>query len=384
MPHPARLVVYGPDNKPLPGPIPINDKEHSDLSGGEIHEFGHQVYTIQKDYMYALLYGVDFVRKHEPLTLVKSVDKLSIPLRSYLLSGTFLPKAEIRWYQYLEKERNLAEYFRMTMEHVRLHSILHTLPDIHDPDKERYDHLEKIQFCYQKITWLYNKGTLLFTDIWNGGFYSEVDERDFSGRTDDDEPKEETEPMLVEPLKVTFISGTFEKPENGFSIDQKTRISFNATLSRKPDMKESKVYAKLFATYKGKTEDLRQTQEGRLREDGSWSTEFTLRAPESYQNDSGRSPGASVEFYAEIENSNAVGNYKSETVKAPSKSSSVTTEILLLNEAEEPLQNVSAEILKDGTLFKTVTSNEKGIIEFTVADPEGDYSLNFPEKALAA
>ncbi len=320
MPIPAHLIVFGPNKKPLAGPVSLHDFEIINLTGSEIHEFVHRVYTIKKDYFYQLLYGVDFIRKHEPLCITKPIDKLSVPLMEYLIKGTFLPQVEIRWYEYDKKSRREIEYFRMTLEHVRINSICTILPDAKNPEKERYDHLETVSFCYQKITWLYKKGYRLYTDIWNGGFFDEMDEKDFSEQKEDvEEAIGSAAERLITLFKLAFTEGVFAKPENGFAFDKKATVRFASTVNRKPDLREGKVFAKLYAVYNGKTEDMHQTQEGRLREDGTWETEFNLRKPKTWEEDKNRKPDAQVEYYAEIENKYADGNFKSESIRLPEK-----------------------------------------------------------------
>ena len=318
MPVPARLVVYGPGMKPLAGAASLVDLALGAISASEIHEFTHQVYTIQKSFHYALLYGTDFIRRHEPMRITKPIDKMSVPLMGYLTGGQFLPRVEIRWYEYDEKTRREREYFRMILEHVRISSIITMLPDTKDPQMERYDHLETVTFRFQKITWRYLKGNLEFTDIWNDGFFSEEDDKNFSGKNEEDKDAVALDDTtLISFFKVTFTEGLFVKPEEGFLFDKKVKVRFASTVNRKPDPREVKVYAKLYAVYNGKTEDLRQVQEGRLREDGSWETEFTLRKPEAYEKDKERPDDAQVEYYAEIENKYADGNFKGESIKVP-------------------------------------------------------------------
>ena len=370
MPNPARLVVYGVDNKPLSGSVPVEDSENADLTGSEIHEFSHQVYTIEKDYFYSLLYGVDFVRQHKPLSIVKKVDKMSVPLRSLLLKGTFIPKVEIRWYTYLEDFLNLQEYFRMTMEHVRLHNMRMILPDVKEPDLEQYDHLENITFCYQKITWLHTKGHLLFTDIWNDGFFAEEDEKDFGEKKDDELDQGEDILEIEDALKVTFTSGTFDIAPEDVAFDKKSKVTFIATYSRETNMNERKVYAKLFAVCDGKTEDLRQTQEGRLSETGEWTTTFTLKKPEMLADSEGAEK--QVEYYAEIENKYADGNFKSESIKTPSGEHT----IYLYGEDDEPLAGVEVELRLDGEVVKEYTSDADGKVTVEFDSGDGEYRLH--------
>jgi type VI protein secretion system component Hcp len=317
MPLSPVITVYGPDGKALSGPVKVEDRDTPDLSGFYGEEFSHRVYTILKDYFYALLYGTDFVRKHEPMTIVKQIDKTSVPLMKYFISGAFLPKVEVRWDQYNEKNGRTEEYFRMTLEHARLHSIKYRIPDVKDTALERYGHLEELQFMYQKITWLFVKGHLTFTDIWNGGFFKEEDEKDFSGKKNPDDEEGVAGTPVIEPLKLKFTSGIFEEPKDGFAFGKKAAVKFTYTSNRKPDNKENKVYVKFYAVYNGKTEDLHLTNEGRLVNGDSWSTEFKLKKPELYEKDTNRKPDAAVEYYAEIENQAAGGNFKGESISVP-------------------------------------------------------------------
>lgn len=368
MPNPARLVVYGNNNKPLPGPIPIVGPDGSDLTGSEIHEFSHQVFTIEKDYFYSLLYGVDFIRHHKPLSLVKPVDTMSVPLRKFLLEGTFLPKVEVRWYIYLEDHRNVREYFRMTMEHVRLHSMVMTLPDVKDPALEKYDHLEKITFCYQKITWLYNKGNLQFTDIWNGGFFAEEDEKNFSGQKDETDLAGEIV-KLQDALVVTFTSGAFSIAPEEMAFDKKSDVNFTATFNREANMNERKVYAKLYAVCKGKTEDLRQVQEGRLSPDGKWTTTFTLKKPETLADSNGTEE--QVEYYTEIENAHAAGKYKSESVKTPSAESEENLKLTEMSWKSDAARRGDTVLLE--ALFENCTKTTSATVEIYEYDHDGKH-----------
>jgi type VI secretion system secreted protein Hcp len=365
MPLAARLIVYDSTKKPLAGPVPVQDVEFSDLSGSQVHEFDHQVYTVQKDYFYALLYGVDFVRKHVPLRIVKPIDKLSIPLMGLMIKGTFLPQVEVRWYEFQKDTHKEVEYFRMTLEHVRLNSIHTCLPDAKDAAFEQYDHLESITFCYQKITWLYVKGHLVYTDIWNNGFYAEEDEKDFSPKKEED-AEEPQEAVMTDKLTLKFTSGVFEEPKDGFQFDKKATVKFTFEANRKPDYKENKVYAKLYAVYNGKTEDLSQINEGRLVAEDSWSTEFKLKKPKSYIDDANRKPDAAVEYYAEIENAAAGGSYKGASI-------SIGSAIAMQSMSWKSEAARRDEKVTLAAEFKGCKDGEEVTIEIFEYDQDGDH-----------
>lgn len=370
MANPARLVVYGNNNQPLKGSVSVFDPDNAELTGSEIHEFSHQVFTIEKDYLYALLYGIDFIRQHKPLVIVKPVDKMSVPLRSLLMKGAFLPKVEVRWYTYREDSATLQEYFRMTMEHVRLHMMSMAIPDVKNPDLERYGHIETISFCYQQITWLYKKGTLLYTDIWNGGFFAEEDEMDFSGKVHVEDMLEEMAPV-VGALVVTFTSGVYAIALEDVAFDKKAKVTFTATFSRDANMKERKVYAKLFAVCNGKVEDMYQVQEGRLSEDGSWSTMFTLRKPKELIKKGAPAHG-SVEYYAVIENDCATNKYKSDSIKIPGLNKSV---VYFVTDENEAIVGEIVDLFNNGAAIQEYTTDSEGKIVVEIDSPEGEYGL---------
>jgi type VI protein secretion system component Hcp len=279
--------------------------EFTGLSGCYIYEFTHHVYTVSKDYFYALLHGQDFVRKHEPMMFVKNIDQISPYLLNYMKTGAFLSKIEIRWYQYSSKKGKQEEYFRMTLENVRLHKVHHTMPDVKDPRFERYNHLEEVQFKFRKINWLYFKGHLSYTDVWNDAF-GELYDDDYFKEEDPEEPVAQ-----IAPLELKFISGEFDDSQD-IVFNKRIKIKFSFKNNRRLDNTENKVFAKLFCVYKGKTEDLSQIAEGRLIAENSWTTDFKLSTPTNYIK------GDAVEYFAVIENRAASNdNFKSDTLALP-------------------------------------------------------------------
>jgi hypothetical protein len=78
MPVSPIFIVYTSDGKSLAGPVALQDKDASGTTGAYVEEFEHCVYVILKDYFYSLLYGVDFVRRHQPMTIIKQIDKMSL------------------------------------------------------------------------------------------------------------------------------------------------------------------------------------------------------------------------------------------------------------------------------------------------------------------
>lgn len=100
---PAKVVIYGPDQKLLKGPSKIPDTETPDLSGSEIYEFNHHVWVnLSKA---SILNTWCDIRKHEPLQIVKSLDNISVFLYRFCLMEIVLPQVEIRWYEYQDGKK---------------------------------------------------------------------------------------------------------------------------------------------------------------------------------------------------------------------------------------------------------------------------------------
>lgn len=63
--------------------------------------------------------------------------------------------------------RSEVEYFNTTLDNVKLVRVAPLMHDIKDPGKEKHNHLERIEFRYEKITWTYKDGNIIHSDSWN-------------------------------------------------------------------------------------------------------------------------------------------------------------------------------------------------------------------------
>jgi hypothetical protein len=134
-------------------------------------------------------------------------------------------------------------------------------------------------------------------------------------------------------------------------------------------MKESKVYCKLYAAYNGTTEDLSQINEGRLAEDGSWSTDFKLIKPQAYEKDTGRKTDAVVEYYAEIENTYADGKYRSSPATVGSSGVKLQS---MAWKSSEARRDESVSLAAQLTGCK---SGEKAVIQIYEYDQDGRHDF---------
>ncbi|MFA5700671.1 MAG: Hcp family type VI secretion system effector [Desulfuromonas sp.] len=144
----------------IEGPVSIAGREGSI----EILGFDHEL-RIPTDNDTGALTGT---RKHEPFSFLKAFDSATPYLYKACSNGQTLKKVELRWYR-IDDTGTEQEYFRHTLEGVKITSVKPTMHNVKDIDKERYPHLEEIAARYAKITWTYLDGNIEFSDSWTEG-----------------------------------------------------------------------------------------------------------------------------------------------------------------------------------------------------------------------
>ncbi len=107
-------------------------------------------------------------RKHEPFVITKSYDAASPYLYKACSTGQTLQKLVLSWFK-IDETGTEVEYFRHTLEGVKVTSVGPRMENVKDSDKERYPHLEQVAIRYQKITWTYLDGNIEFSDSWAEG-----------------------------------------------------------------------------------------------------------------------------------------------------------------------------------------------------------------------
>ena len=80
--------------------------------------------------------------------------------------GQALKRVELKYYRINDAGQE-AEYFTILLENVKVVNLMPVMFDIKDPAKEKFNHMEIVEFRYQKITWLYLDGNIQHTDAWN-------------------------------------------------------------------------------------------------------------------------------------------------------------------------------------------------------------------------
>lgn len=105
-------------------------------------------------------------RIHTPFQFSKEIDSSSPYLYRAVTSGKKLKSAEFKWYRINDAGQEV-EYFNTRLEDVKLVKVAPKMHDIKDPTKEKHNHLEIIELRYEKITWTYKDGNIIYSDSWD-------------------------------------------------------------------------------------------------------------------------------------------------------------------------------------------------------------------------
>ena len=160
MPIPAYVNVTDDTGKKLDGSVTIEGREGS----SEVVEFCHEV-RMPIDADDGTITGT---RKHEPFVFTKSYDAMSPYLYKAVTNGQTLKELTMIWFK-IDDTGAEKEYFRHTLEDVKITSIKPKMHNVKDLDKERYPHLEEVSCKYAKVTWTYADGNISFSDSWVEG-----------------------------------------------------------------------------------------------------------------------------------------------------------------------------------------------------------------------
>ncbi|MDR3427003.1 Hcp family type VI secretion system effector [Silvimonas sp.] len=157
---PAYMWLKDDGGADIKGSVTVQGREGS----VEVVEFTHGV-RIPTDGNTGKLTGT---RVHEPLVFFKETDASSPYLYKAVTSGQTLKSVEIKWYK-IDDAGNEVEYFNTKLDNVKVVGVSPVMHNIKEPGKEKYNHLEKVEMRYEKITWAYKDGNIIHSDSWTEG-----------------------------------------------------------------------------------------------------------------------------------------------------------------------------------------------------------------------
>ena len=94
----------------------------------------------------------------------KEFDSSSPYLYKAVARGQTLKSAEIKWYRINDGGQE-EEYFNMSLEGVKIVSVSPLM--YNTKTVEKCNHLERVELRYEKITWKYCDGNVIFADAWD-------------------------------------------------------------------------------------------------------------------------------------------------------------------------------------------------------------------------
>ncbi|MBM7342880.1 Hcp family type VI secretion system effector [Pantoea coffeiphila] len=157
MPIPAYLWLKDDGGADIHGTVDVQDREGSI----EILGFSHGV-NLPVD---AATGKITRKRLHAPISFEKEFDSSSPYLYKAVSKGQTLKSAEFRWYR-INHAGQEEEYFNMLLEGVKVVSVNPGMPNAKMAGISAINHMESVSFMYEKITWKYCDGNILFSDSW--------------------------------------------------------------------------------------------------------------------------------------------------------------------------------------------------------------------------
>lgn len=104
-------------------------------------------------------------RVYSSYAFMKDIDSSSSFLYKYLSTGRVLKKAVFSFYR-INYNGQEEEYFRTTLEKVRVTEIEPMMMDVKKVLWEKYSHMEYVDLGYERITWHYLDGNIIHSDSW--------------------------------------------------------------------------------------------------------------------------------------------------------------------------------------------------------------------------
>lgn len=105
-------------------------------------------------------------RIHQSFSFVKEIDASSTYFYQALTTGKNLKSAIFKFYKINDAGQEV-NYFTVTLEKVKVESVISLMYNIKEAYGERRNHLEYIDLGYKKITWHYTEGNIIHSDSWN-------------------------------------------------------------------------------------------------------------------------------------------------------------------------------------------------------------------------
>jgi len=156
MPLPGNLTIIGEEQGQLEGSCELDGREGTIL----VQAFDHTV---------EIPTGSDGIsvgrRVHRPFTITKEMDKSTPMLFQALCQGELLSEVRLDWYR-IDGTGEQEHYFSVVLRNALVSRVHPWVPDVLDPAKASYRHMEDVSFTYEAIIWTWEPDGIEYEDTW--------------------------------------------------------------------------------------------------------------------------------------------------------------------------------------------------------------------------
>ena len=157
MPTPINCTVVGMNQGKIDGSCAIKGREGTI----QVQAFDYSV-ELPKNPQTGLPTGR---RVHNPITIVKEIDKSSPKLFQALCSGEQMSKVTIDWYR-IDPQGKEEKYFTTELENATIVSMKTWMPNVLRSEDKHMGHMEDVSFAFEKITQTWTNGGISGEDSW--------------------------------------------------------------------------------------------------------------------------------------------------------------------------------------------------------------------------
>lgn len=153
---PVYMFMYDDGGDIIKGSVDVSGREHS------VEFLGlHHSVSMPTDNHSGKITGN---RNHLPFLIEKELDFSSAYLYKALTTGENLKSVELKYYR-INDAGYEEEYFNTLLENARVVNVMPVMFDVKNIAKEKFNHMEVVEFRYEKITWHYLDGNIKYTDF---------------------------------------------------------------------------------------------------------------------------------------------------------------------------------------------------------------------------
>ncbi len=157
MPFTAYLTIKGQKQGQINGGVTAKGHENTIL----VHAFSNEIIS-PRDAASGLPSGKS---QHEPITILKEIDKSSVPLWTALVNNENLTTWQLQFFAPDLKGME-QEIYTITLTNASIASITQSMLDNEIPADAALPLQEEVAFTYQKITWSWTNPPLTAQDDW--------------------------------------------------------------------------------------------------------------------------------------------------------------------------------------------------------------------------